>query len=74
MSQQELLITAFAMTVGIMTVFISVAAFVYIIKYQIKRNVKVNIYVKRVVLVAFILGIIVFLISAQNLDLKSLGF
>ena len=42
--------------------------------YQVRNKVKVNNYVKMIILIAFILGVVLVLVSASKLDLKSLGF
>ena len=42
--------------------------------YQVRNKVKVNNYVKMIILIAFIMGVVLVLVSASKLDLKSLGF
>lgn len=42
--------------------------------YQVRNKVKVNNYVKMIILIAFIIGVVLVLVSASKLDLKSLGF
>ena len=44
------------------------------IMYQVRNKVKVNNYVKMIILIAFIIGVVLVLVSASKLDLKSLGF
>ena len=69
-----LLITAFVLTVGVMAIFISIISFVFMIMYQLRKKVKVNNYVKLIILVAFIIGLVLVFVSYIRLDLKSLGF
>ncbi|MDY4573772.1 MAG: hypothetical protein SPD90_01805 [Intestinibacter sp.] len=69
-----LLITAFVLTVGVMAIFISIISFVFMIMYQLRKKVKVNNYVKLIILVAFIIGLVLVFVSYSRLDLKSLGF
>ncbi|MFQ7119979.1 MAG: hypothetical protein ACLRPW_08305 [Intestinibacter sp.] len=42
--------------------------------YQIRNKVKVNNYVKMIILIAFIIGVILVFVSSSRLDLKSFGF
>lgn len=69
-----LLITGFVLTVGVMAIFISIISFVFMIMYQLRKKVKVNNYVKLIILVAFIIGLVLVFVSYSRLDLKSLGF
>ena len=69
-----LLITGFVLTVGVMAIFISTISFVFMIMYQLRKKVKVNNYVKLIILVAFIIGLVLVFVSYSRLDLKSLGF
>lgn len=69
-----LLITGFVLTVGVMAIFISIISFVFMIMYQLRKKVKVNNYVKLIILVAFIIGLVLVFVSYIRLDLKSLGF
>ena len=69
-----LLMTGFVLTVGVMAIFISIISFVFMIMYQLRKKVKVNNYVKLIILVAFIIGLVLVFVSYSRLDLKSLGF
>ena len=66
--------TGFVLTVGAMAVLISIISFGFMIMYQIRNKVKVNNYVKMIILIAFIIGVILVFVSGSRLDLKSLGF
>lgn len=74
MDTNNLLMTGFVLTVGAMAVLISIISFGFMIMYQIRNKVKVNNYVKMIILIAFIIGVVLVLVSASKLDLKSLGF
>lgn len=69
-----LLMTGFVLTVGAMAIFISIISFVFMIMYQLRKKVKVNNYVKLIILLAFIIGMVLVFVSYSRLDLKSLGF
>ena len=71
MDTNNLLMTGFVLTVGAMAVLIS---FGFMIMYQIRNKVKVNNYVKMIIFIAFIIGVILVFVSGSRLDLKSLGF
>ena len=43
-------------------------------KETIRNKVKVNNYVKMIILIAFIIGVILVFVSSSRLDLKSFGF
>ena len=64
MDTNNLLMTGFVLTVGAMAVLISI----------IRNKVKVNNYVKMIIFIAFIIGVILVFVSGSRLDLKSLGF
>ena len=74
MDTNNLLMTGFVLTVGAMAILISVISFGFMIMYQIRNKVKVNNYVKMIILIAFIIGVILVFVSGSRLDLKSLGF
>ena len=74
MDTNNLLMTGFVLTVGAMAVLISIISFGFMIMYQIRNKVKVNNYVKMIIFIAFIIGVILVFISGSRLDLKSLGF
>lgn len=74
MDTNNLLMTGFVLTVGAMAVLISIISFGFMIMYQIRNKVKVNNYVKMIILIAFIIGVILVFVSGSRLDLKSLGF
>ena len=74
MDTNNLLMTGFVLTVGAMAVLISIISFGFMIMYQIRNKVKVNNYVKMIIFIAFIIGVIFVFVSGSRLDLKSLGF
>ena len=74
MDANNLLMTGFVLTVGTMAILISIISFGFMIMYQVRNKVKVNNYVKMIILIAFIIGVVLVLVSASKLDLKSLGF
>lgn len=74
MSVDQLLITAFILTLGVMMIIISIVSYGTIIIYENKNKIKISAHVKRFVFVIFIVSVIATFISALNLDLKSLGF
>ena len=74
MDANNLLMTGFVLTVGAMAILISIISFGFMIMYQVRNKVKVNNYVKMIILIAFIIGVVFVLVSASKLDLKSLGF
>ena len=74
MDTNNLLMTGFVLTVGAMAVLISIISFVFMIMYQIRNKVKVNNYVKMIIFISFIIGVILVFVSGSRLDLKSLGF
>ena len=74
MDTNNLLMTCFVLTVGAMAVLISIISFGFMIMYQIRNKVKVNNYVKMIIFIAFIIGVILVFVSGSRLDLKSLGF
>jgi len=57
-----------------MAILISIISFGFMIMYQIRNKVKVNNYVKMIILIAFIIGVILVFVSSSRLDLKSFGF
>ena len=74
MDANNLLMTGVVLTVGAMAILISIISFGFMIMYQVRNKVKVNNYVKMIILIAFIIGVVLVLVSASKLDLKSLGF
>ena len=74
MDTNNLLMTGFVLTVGAMAILISIISFGFMIMYQIRNKVKVNNYVKMIIFIAFIIGVILVFVSVSRLDLKSLGF
>ncbi|CDA11709.1 hypothetical protein [Intestinibacter bartlettii] len=74
MDTNNLLMTGFVLTLGAMAILISIISFGFMIMYQIRNKVKVNNYVKMIILIAFIIGVILVFVSSSRLDLKSLGF
>ena len=74
MDTNNLLMTGFVLTLGAMAILISIISFGFMIMYQIRNKVKVNNYVKMIILIAFIIGVILFFVSSSRLDLKSFGF
>lgn len=74
MDANNLLMTGFVLTVGAMAILISIISFGFMIMYQVRNKVKVNNYLKMIILIAFIIGVVLVLVSASKLDLKSLGF
>ena len=74
MDTNNLLMTGFVLTLGAMAILISIISFGFMIMYQVRNKVKVNNYVKMIILIAFIIGVVLVLVSASKLDLKSLGF
>ena len=74
MDTNNLLMTGFVLTVGAMAILISIISFGFMIMYQIRNKVKVNNYIKMIIFIAFIIGVILVFVSGSRLDLKSLGF
>ena len=74
MDTNNLLMTGFVLTLGAMAILISIISFGFMIMYQIRNKVKVNNYVKMIILIAFISGVILVFVSSSRLDLKSFGF
>lgn len=74
MDANNLLMTGFVLTVGAMAILISIISFGFMIMYQVRNKVKVNNYVKMIILIAFIIGVILVFVSSSRLDLKSFGF
>lgn len=74
MDTNNLLMTGFVLTLGAMAILISIISFGFMIMYQIRNKVKVNNYVKMIIFIAFIIGVILVFVSSSRLDLKSLGF
>lgn len=74
MDTNNLLMTGFVLTLGAMAILISIISFGFMIMYQIRNKVKVNNYVKMIILIAFIIGVILVFVSGSRLDLKSFGF
>ena len=74
MDTNNLLMTGFVLTLGAMAILISIISFGFMIMYQIRNKVKVNNYVKMIILIAFIIGVILVFVSSSRLDIKSFGF
>lgn len=74
MDTNNLLMIGFMLTVGAMAILISIISFGFMIMYQIRNKVKVNNYVKMIIFVAFVIGIVLVFVSGSRLDLKALGF
>lgn len=74
MDTNNLLMTGFVLTLGAMAILISIISFGFMIMYQIRNKVKVNNYVKMIIFIAFLIGVILVFVSGSRLDLKSLGF
>ena len=74
MDTNNLLMTGFVLTLGAMAILISIISFGFMIMYHIRNKVKVNNYVKMIILIAFIIGVILVFVSSSRLDLKSFGF
>ena len=74
MDTNNLLMIGFVLTLGAMAILISIISFGFMIMYQIRNKVKVNNYVKMIILIAFIIGVILVFVSSSRLDLKSFGF
>ena len=74
MDTNNVLMTGCVLTVGAMAILISIISFGFMIMYQIRNKVKVNNYVKMIIFIAFIIGVILVFVSGSRLDLKSLGF
>ena len=74
MDTNNLLMTGFVLTLGAMAILISIISFGFMIMYQIRNKVTVNNYVKMIILIAFIIGVILVFVSSSRLDLKSFGF
>ena len=72
MDTNNLLMTGFVLTLGAMAILISIISFGFMIMYQIRNKVKVNNYVKMIILIAFIIGVILVFVSSSRLDLKEL--
>ena len=70
MDTNNLLMTGFVLTLGAMAILISIISFGFMIMYQIRNKVKVNNYVKMIIFIAFIIGVILFFLSSIRLDLK----
>ena len=68
------LFTANPETIKIGVTALHIISFGFMIMYQVRNKVKVNNYVKMIILIAFIIGVVLVLVSASKLDLKSLGF
>ena len=71
MDTNNLLMTGFVLTVGAMAVLISIISFGFMIMYQIRNKVKVNNYVKMIIFIAFIIGVIlVFVLDKSYFYIK----
>ena len=70
----NLMMAGFGLTVGVMVILICMVSFAFMIVYQLKQNVKVNQYVKIMIVVGFVIGALLIVVSYRGLDLKALGF
>lgn len=70
----NLMMAGFGLTVGVMMILIGLVSFSFMIVYQLKQKVKVNNYVKLMIMAAFIIGVLLIVVSYSRLDLKVLGF
>ena len=66
MDTNNLLMTGFVLTVGAMAILISIISFGFMIMYQIRNKVKVNNYVKMIIFIAFIIGVILVFVSGSR--------
>ncbi len=73
MNINEILINGFLLTVGFMAILISIISFSFMIMYQVRKKVKVNNYVKLIILIGFIMGIVLVSISYSKLDFSVFG-
>ena len=69
-----LMMAGFGLTVGVMVILICMVSFAFMIVYQLKQKVKVNQYVKIMIVVGFVIGALLIVVSYRGLDLKALGF
>lgn len=70
----NLMMAGFGLTVGVMVILICMVSFAFMIVYQLKQKVKVNQYVKIMIVVGFVIGALLIVVSYRGLDLKVLGF
>lgn len=70
----NLMMAGFGLTVGVMVILICMVSFAFMIVYQLKQKVKVNQYVKIMIVVGFVIGALLIVVSYRGLDLKALGF
>ena len=70
----NLMMAGVGLTVGVMMILIGLVSFAFMIVYQLKQKVKVNNYVKLMIMAAFIIGVLLIVVSYSRLDLKVLGF
>ena len=70
----NLMMAGFRLTVGVMVILICMVSFAFMIVYQLKQKVKVNQYVKIMIVVGFVIGALLIVVSYRGLDLKALGF
>ena len=70
----NLMMAGFGLTVGVMVILICMVSFAFMIVYQLKQKVKVNQYVKIMIVVGFVIGAFLIVLSYRGLDLKALGF
>lgn len=73
MDTNAILINGFLLAVGFMAAFISIISFCFMIFYQIRKRVKVNNYVKLIILIGFLVGVILIFISCSRLDFSIFG-
>ena len=70
----NLMMAGFGLTVGVMVILICMVSFAFMIVYQFKQKVKVKQYVKIMIVVGFVIGALLIVVSYRGLDLKALGF
>ncbi|MCI6738933.1 MAG: hypothetical protein MR593_12530 [Intestinibacter sp.] len=70
----NLMMAGFGLTVGVMVILICMVSFAFMIVYKLKQKVKVNQYVKIMIVVGFVIGALLIVVSYRGLDLKALGF
>ena len=70
----NLMMAGFGLTVGVMVILICMVSFAFMIVYQLKQKVKVNQYVKIMIVVGFVIGALLIVVSYRGLYLKALGF
>ena len=70
----NLMMAGFGLTVGVIVILICMVSLAFLIVFQLKQKVKVNQYVKIMIVVGFVIGALLIVVSYRGLDLKALGF